>query len=94
MMPIVDNSNSNFRQSKKWLDMEIDKLTRLMMKVPRKRCTNVKKVVNNRQKLSVQEIINKVNGRLQYNIWRLGERRVTKDEAIEQHHDEMVVDQL
>lgn len=64
-------------------------MTRLIMKVPGKKYTNVKKVVNNKGKFTVQEMINKLNGRLQYKIWRLRERRVTKVEAIEQQHDEM-----
>ena len=59
-------------QQEENLDMEIDKMRILMMKMHEKFHTNVRREFNCRRKMTIQECINKESGQLQHEFWKPG----------------------
>jgi hypothetical protein len=84
MQQLVGSNNNKFQQRSSGmyqqedkLDMEIDEMWMLMVKVPKRKYTEVRRIVNNRVQLTVQVCINKASGQLQHKIWRPGELKTT-----------------
>lgn len=71
-------------QLKTTLNVEIERLRKLMMNVPRNRHTNVRSKVKCTGKMIVQECINKVNGKLQNKVWKPGELNLIATKAKQQ----------
>lgn len=70
------------------LDVEIERLQLLMMEVPDKGHTDVRREVNSRRKMTIQEYISRINGKLQNKVWKPGRLKVAIAEEIEQQHEE------
>jgi response regulator RpfG family c-di-GMP phosphodiesterase len=88
MQQLVDNNNNKIQQEsnnklqsmyqhKDKLDIEIEMMRKLMMKVSQRRHTEVKKTVNNRLKMTMQVFINKEGGKRQNQIWDPGKLQTT-----------------
>jgi hypothetical protein len=66
--------------------MEIDEIWMLMMKVPKRRHTKVRRITNKKVQLTVRLCINKASGQQQHKIWKPGELKTTE---VEQQHARM-----
>jgi hypothetical protein len=59
------------------LNIEIDEIWMLMMKVPKRRHTNIIRISNKKLKLTIRVCINKASGQKQHKISKLGELKTT-----------------
>jgi putative protein kinase ArgK-like GTPase of G3E family len=57
--------------------MDIDEMCMLMTKLPKRKHTKVRMIVNNRVQLTIQICINKPSGQQQHKIWRPRELKTT-----------------
>ena len=69
------------------LDKVIEEIRMLMLKIPERMHTNVKREVNNMEQLTVQEIFNKVSGQLQYKVWKPRRKKITITRYVLQQND-------
>ena len=74
-------------QSRTELDKVIKEIRILMLKIPERMHTNVKRAVNNREQLTVQDIFSKVSGQLQYKVWKPRRKKITSTRDILQQHE-------
>ena len=62
-------------QSRTELDKVIKEIRMLMLKIPERMHTNVKRTINIKEHLTVQDIFSKVSGQLQYKVWKPGRKK-------------------
>ena len=69
------------------MDKVIEEIRMMILKIPERMHTNVKRVVNSKEQLTVQDIFSKVSGQLQYKVWKPRRKKIRTTRDILQQHD-------